>query len=478
MNLIKRAWLSITRKKGKSALLFIILLVVATLALSGISIKNASGEAAEKLSEALGGRFIMMQDTSNSSKQVQKNIGNGITATQYQGEALSKELAEKVASVTGVTGYNAENIGPAEIRTTTGENLTLKSIEGSFFSNIEGMNNQITVYGYTNVETSTLFRGGTLKLVEGRQITSADHNALMIHKELAEKNGLKLGDSLVISMNKFITGGDEEAASLKQECKIVGIFDSTVETPVTAYSTQGDLLENNVLMDVETSLKLYPWASEGYYRIYFDVNNPAQLESIVAQVKKLDSIDWSAFRISLDDTEYEAAAKPLKNLDKLITTLLIVIILVCTTVLCLLLTMWTKGRVREAGILLSMGIGKYKILFQHITEVAMIAVLAFGISYFSSAAIAQKIGDAMLGSPTSGAVQQTESSQPDDGTFTFNREDAPVNTADLTKLNVTVEPGTFWWVFVIGGIVIIVSVLISSVQILRVKPKELLTKMS
>lgn len=474
MNFIKRAWLSITRKKSKSALLFFILLLVATLSLSGISIKMASNKTAEKLSKSLGGKFIMMKDTSDPSKQVQKDIGNGTTATQYQGEALSKKIAERVASVKGVTGYNAENIGPADIKTVTGGNLKLKKIEGSALSNIEGMENGINVYGYTNTEDSNLFRGGTLKLVKGRQITSADHNAIMIHKELAEKNGVKLGDSLVISMNKFITGGDEKAASLKQECKVVGIFDSTVETQVTTYSTQGELLENNVLMDVETSLKLYPWASEGYYRVYFAVNDPAQLENIVDQVKKLHSIDWNAFKLSFDDTEYKAAAKPLENLDKLITTLLIVIIMVCMV----LLTMWTKGRIREAGIFLSMGISKYKILSQLFLEVAMIAVLAFSISYFSSSVLAQGIGNAMLGTTVSSDVQESENNQVEDGKFTFNHKDAPANTADLTKLNVTVEPDTLCWVFGIGSVVIIASVLVSSAQILRIKPKELLTKMS
>lgn len=102
MSFIKRAWLSITRKKGKSALLFFILLVVATLALSAISIKNASKEASENLRKALGGGFVMEQDTRNSSKQVQRDLGNGTTAIEYVGETLTKEIAEKVAKVSGV----------------------------------------------------------------------------------------------------------------------------------------------------------------------------------------------------------------------------------------------------------------------------------------------------------------------------------------------------------------------------------------
>lgn len=136
-------------KKGKSALLFFILLVVATLALSAISIKNASKEASENLRKVLGGGFVMEQDTHNSSKQVQRDLGNGTTAIEYVGETLTEEIAEKVAKVSGVKNYNAEVIGPAELKSPAGKHLSLKSIEGSYFANDESMNRQVTLYGFT-----------------------------------------------------------------------------------------------------------------------------------------------------------------------------------------------------------------------------------------------------------------------------------------------------------------------------------------
>jgi cellobiose-specific phosphotransferase system component IIC len=46
------------------------------------------------------------------------------------------------------------------------------------------------------------------------------------------------------------------------------------------------------------------------------------------------------------------------------------------------------------------------------------------------------------------------------------------------KLDVNVDPASLLWIFGIGGAMVVASVLASSIQILRVKPKELLTKMS
>ena len=65
---------------------------------------------------------------------------------------------------------------------------------------------------------------------------------MLIHKELAESNNLKLGDQFVIAMNPQITGGDEEAGKLQETVTIVGIFDSKITQQVSMFSTPGDLI--------------------------------------------------------------------------------------------------------------------------------------------------------------------------------------------------------------------------------------------
>ncbi|GAB2027093.1 FtsX-like permease family protein [Lactovum odontotermitis] len=477
MGFIQRAWLSITRKKGKSALLFFILLLVATLTLSGLSIKDASKNASGNLRKALGGGFVMEPDTSNPARQMKKDTGNG-SVTQNIGGKLTTTLADKIAKVPGVKDFNAELVAPVILKRPDGGSLSLKGIEGSYFANDPNMNSQMTLNALTSSKNSGLFASGTLKLVEGRHITAGDSHVVLLHKEIAKKNNLKIGDKIMLSMNSTMTGGT--ASDLHTEATIIGFFESSAKQQVSTYGLPGELMENNVIMDGDSALAdLYTWTpSGGYDKLHFGVKDPMQLEKTIARVKKLDGIDWSTFTISLDDAEYQTAAKPLKGLDQTVTTLLVIIIVVCTAVLCLLLTMWTKGRVREAGILLSMGVSKYKIIGQHLTEAAIIALVAFSLSFFSSSALAQGVGNAMLGAPETPAAQQTENGKQADGSFNFTRPDTPMNTGDLAKLKVTVKPATLCWVFGIGAVIILTSVSVSSIQILRVKPKELLTKMS
>lgn len=477
MGAIKRTVYYLTRKWIKSMLLFAIFLVVGTLVISGISIQSASEQAATNLRRSFGGGFVMKEDHSDQSKFERRDVGNGSYAMVYTGESLTKEIADKVASVPGVSGYNAENIGPANLKTMEGDYLELKSIEGSMFANEPVLSKQANIYGYTNTQEADMFTGGSIELMEGRQITQKDQNAVLIHKELAEKNGLKLGDQFIIAMNSQITGGDEEGGKRKETVTIVGMFDSKVSQQVSAFSTPGELLENTVLMDVETSVKLLSWASAGYYKVHYRVNDPAELNNIMQEVKKLDSIDWSCYSISTDNKTYEAATTPLDNLSRLITTLIIIITIIGVAVLILLLTMWTKSRTHESGILLSLGIGKFKIIMQHMAEVFIIAILAFGISFFTSSAVAQGLGNTLLGDTSQGSTPQNTQLE-EDGSFGYMLPETPINVDTAMELSVTVVPQTFIWVFGIGGLLTVVAILAASVSLFRLKPKQLLTKMS
>ena len=108
MNLFHRAFLYVTRKITKSLLLFLILLVISTLVLSGVAIKDATGTAALNVRQALGGIFTLQQNTSDPSKWVSTPVGNSGSQSYYGGEPLTVELAERIISGTkGISGYNA-----------------------------------------------------------------------------------------------------------------------------------------------------------------------------------------------------------------------------------------------------------------------------------------------------------------------------------------------------------------------------------
>lgn len=478
MDVLKRTWFYLIRKKGKTVLLLAIFMVIGTVVISGISIRSAANQAAANVRQSLGGGFMMKEDHSDQSKYERRSTGNGSYAMVYTGEALTKEVADEVASVQGISGYNAENIGPANLKTLDGDYLELKSIEGSMFANEPVLSKQANIYGYTNTAQADMFTSGSIELLEGRQITSKDHNVAMIHKELAKKNGLKLGDEIVIAMNPQITGGDEEGGRLNETVRIVGIFDSKISQQVSAFSTPGDLLENTVLMDVETSVKLLSWSSEGYYKVHYQVEDPAELESILKEVQNLDTVDWDCYTLSADNKTYESAASPLDDLGKMMETLVAIVAIIGVSVLILLLVMWTKGRVRESGILLSLGVSKTAILVQHLAEVLIIWVLAFSLSFFTSKVIARGTSEVLLeNSPNSNPSLQYMQLE-NDGSFGYSLPEIPTNLDNVTELEIYMEMQELIWIFGIGGGLICISVVVASIPIFRLEPKQILGKTS
>ena len=109
--------------------------------------------------------------------------------------------------------------------------------------------------------------------------------------------------------------------------------------------------------------------------------------------------------------------------------------------------------------------------------VFIIAILAFGISFFTSSAVAQGLGNTLLGDTSQSSTPQNTQLE-EDGSFGYTLPETPMNVDTATELSVTVVPQTFLWVFGIGSLLTVVAVLAASVPLFRLKPKQLLAKMS
>ena len=201
------------------------------------------------------------------------------------------------------------------------------------------------------------------------------------------------------------------------------------------------------------------------------------IKQIIADVKALPIIDWTAFIVDVSNEVYEKAAAPLSTLNELVTTLLAVIIVVSVVILALILTLWTKTRIHEIGVFLSVGIRKSAIIGQYLVEVLLIAVFAFGLSYFTSNVVAGQIGNHLLEQSV-----QVESDDDDNSSAAA----AEVGADDFMQTPLPTEKGiqisigleSLVMLYIIGFAIIIVAVCVSSITVMRLKPREILSKMS
>lgn len=428
MNLLKRAFLYVFRKRAKSLLLLSIIFAISTLVLCGLASLDAKEESSEELRGTTDTSFTVSRNLSTGGWS---NGDGGSYSTQ---EFLTDDMVSQIAKVQGVKAYD----------TTYTTIFELFDTDGKYYEHINpvGMSmvdDQYYTVGTVNSEYCSMFLSQIFTLVEGRHITDSDENVILVSKAIADKHNLHLGDTIV-AVN-----------DLSEKLEIVGIFDvladKTDEKNNYNMASYYDY-DNYAFMDMKSmtnALKNFSdGPSKGYSSADFFVSDPEQLESIMIQTQKISSINWDNFTISANNEVYERTAGSMSDMSSLIKALITAIIIISAGIVTLILSMWVKGRVRETGILLAGGISKSSILLQQIFEVGTIAILGFPLSYWFSKLIAGNVGS--LFGKTAGSV--------------------------------IVTAGHFVLTCGLGSVILILSIVVSNISTLRLKPKDILSKMS
>lgn len=420
MNLGIRAILYTVRKWKKTLLIFCLLLSITTLVLSGLAIVDAQEEQAEEVRGTTGASFTVERDISTG----------GWTSGYSTQEFMTDDMIKEIAAVDGIAGYDASLITLPRFFNDKGE----------AFVTVE--NFSYYCYGSYNSQYHELFLSGRFKLVEGKHITDDMSNGVIISKELADRNNLKVGDTVT---GIYYPENNTPAVDME----IVGLFDIVADKDdaVNMYDDSSYYdYSNYVFCSMEAAKGLIKgWGEDGdgISEAYYYVSDAAQLDSVIKEVQGISSVNWNNYKITSNDEVYQNISSSLSDTGTLITTLIVVITVVSMVLIILILSMSVRSRKREMGILLAVGIAKPSVILQYILETALIAVVAFPLAYLSSRQVAGAIGT-LFGKAAE---------------------------------NVVVTPQHFALVTVAGGILLIIAVIVSCIPALRFKPKQILSQM-
>ena len=233
--------------------------------------------------------------------------------------------------------------------------------------------------------------------------------------------------------------------------------------------------ENLLITDVDTIKTLYGYSDGNVKYTNATFNTDTDVDKVTSKFKDIPA-DWNKYTIVKSEDTFLALSKSFDSLDKIINMVLIGAIIAGIIILSLVLAFWIQGRVHETGILLSIGVSKFNIISQYIIELLLISILAFGGSYFSSKVISQNIGNTIVAQASKQAVQDVQSGF---GGFSLGNDvNSSLATRTVDEIDVKVDVEELIYVYVIGTVIIILSVMASSVSIIRLKPKEILSKMS
>lgn len=444
MNFAKRAALHTIRKKGKGIILLCLLTVMTTLILTCFSVRNASDTAALNVRQSLKASFTMDMKATNGQ--------------------MTQSIVAQIRSIEGIKdNYNLRSNSYAEFQNVDGTPLEVLT-EGAF-DIVDGFEHAGRLYADMYSERDSFFTEKGFELTAGRHITGNDKNTVLIHAYLAKTNNLKVGDTIRLALNEKMA---ENYNGQGVDAEIVGIY--TNSEPQQESSLLSHMFyENIVFTDPHTYWQLHGnGGALAYDYGDFYVDDPANLDTIIEQVKEIASVDWSVCGFLKHDVNYQNAKNALSALNNMVEVMLVVVVIVSMLLLILILALWVRSRVHEAGILLSVGFTKGNILMQHICETMMLAVIAFILAAGISAGISQNVGNNLL---TKASASEYELVNTTDGTV---QEDE----IQLTEIEVKVSLQECIIVFLAGSFMVMFAVTISVVPILLMKPKNILSQMS
>ena len=462
MSTLKRAFLYTMRKKTKTLILFLVLVTISTFILTGLSIYKAADDSALSLRQSVGGSIRLELDENNRKNWQYQQAAGGILV-DYVGAPITDEDIQKIMSIDGIKAYNGLGDG---------------SVFAKDFSFISGFSfgagsDYSRLPSVTDSEYFNFFTRKAFQLVEGRHIKEGDDHVVLISTAIAEKNALKLGDSITVQC--CYDSGNYPDVSLT----IIGIYAYEADNEFNTTSTDK---RNRLIIDHKAMQEIMQRDVIQYDNgVDFYVDDPREMERIASQIKALD-LDWDSFTLTMDNSAYEAVASPLTAMQNLIVWLIVGCVAVSVSILILILSMWIKQRRHETGILLSVGISKSRILLQYTVEVLMIAIVAFGLSFFTSNLISQGVSD-LIFHQVSESQPLPEIELPDDGTeyLDITGQYIPYDTSNvetLESVQVNVSPNYLLYINIFGTLLIVFSVSAASISVIQMKPKKILSQMS
>lgn len=454
--MIKNAFAYVTRKSLKSLIILLVILAMSTLSLISLSIKDATDRASKETFGNITNSFSM-----EINRQV--NMGTPRGGGNVKGEDIKKisesedidHYVKRINSVADLVDHDI--IETDETRAGMSEERA------------KNFGRTVMLTGVNDSSKETKFVSGAYKLVEGNHLEAQDENKILMHKDLAAKNNLKIGDKLKIKSNLF-DADNEKGADETVEVEIKGLFDGHNEGGVTAAQ---ELYENTLITDIDTAAKVYGNTEDTavYQDATFFVKGDKDLDKVIKNLGKLD-INWREYNLIKSSSNYPLLQQSISGIYGIANKLFAGSLIFAGVVVSLLLLLWMNARKKEIAVLLSLGISKAKIFGQFVMELLFISIPAFIGSYFLADYAGKMIGNNILqkvtGDIAKQVAKQASSSQLGGGAEVdgFNKT--------LTSLDVNIMPKSVVYVVIFMSLVLLISLVISSTKILKKNPKDLL----
>lgn len=461
--MFKRAWLSITRKKSKTIILFIVMFVIANLVLATISIKNATDESVSYAKQSLGSEIYLSADMSSLRSE-------DFNPDREKGEKIERpsiyfNMVKIIAEMDEVRDYtysissfaNTDDLELSESNVDTSSKGGREMMKGMNMGDVQLVG--INSYAYIDeVENQTM------TLSEGTYFDETTDNQIIVSMDLKELNDLNIGDKITLES----LDGDE------YELEIIGFYDTTTEDDNMSFMSNS----NKIYMNTKTASQFLSEDdyNEGNYTVsdvVFYLNDPEKAEEFIEETKTLlPEIEENNLKLDVNSDTYNQMVGPIESVGEFADTILIVVIIASIVIISLIINSQIKERKYEMGVLLSLGETKNKILGQIVIELVVISTVAFVLSTATSTYVAKQMSKTLLENQTTMTEKQSENNfgRP------MNKPSTSNKTETVTEIDVNAKAQDYLALFGLGYMIVFVSMILPSINIIKYEPKTILTR--
>lgn len=466
MFVLRNAWKSVTRNKGRNILIIIIVAIIAAAATIGLSIRQAAATARtnglenttvtaqisldrsklisesrkqattnssssdssgtdgkpdfDAMRSALAGKQLSLADyqkyakASSAVKSTYYTETTGLSATDdfqpvSDSDDSSKSSGSDDSKDFGNDSNGTDASGKQDSQSDTPPDGKMN--DGGGMSDQDGgtmVSGDFSLVGFSSDEAVSNASNGSFTMVDGKVFgygTSGDGDVI-ISKSLADFNDLSVGDTITVS--------DTNDSDTTYKLTIVGIYknstDSSQQMGGPMRSTASDPA-NAIYTSVSTlkSLGLDADAdsdSAAQLSYTYVCSSKSDYETFAKDVKKAGL--GSDYTVSSADVEnYESSLVPLDNLSKFALTLLIVVLAVGAVVLVVITLLNVRERKYEIGVLTAIGVNKVKVAAQFTLELLIVTMIGLAVGAGVGAAASVPVSNQLLASQ----VEQQQSQQ-------------------------------------------------------------------
>lgn len=515
MNFFKRAILSVTRRKGKSAILFAVIFILGNVMAGAISIEQGTTGVENTIKKQLGATASISYDYSKMDDQSDSDV-------LKEPKTPTPETYTEIGNLNEVNYFdfslndfamtkNLKNIEPKDGSYQIGN-------EGEHYFSLKGVN-------YPDIID---VKNKQISIKDGRVFTDEEVSkgkaVAVISDELAKENNLRVGDKMVMdriiqdysNMDSSESDTNEQTEIVKKDypVEIIGTFKveqaeqkrenkkkDTGMDQVNLYDKMNTIyVSNNYMKTMRTELfeieyDKFPGnfdmgeekkpskeellkdldTSQGMTATYV-LKKPELVEDFRIKANKiLEQHKITDFKVIVSSDQYDSVAGPVKGMAKIANLVLIISIFASVLIITLVVVLFLRDRKHELGIYLSLGESRLKVIGQIVIEVLVVAVLAITISVFSGNVLAKSFSNTLM------QTQKTEESADDMMNFNpgdwelsqlTNNEVSEDDVIDAYSIKLT--PSYIVLFYVIGLGVILISTVAPLVYIMRLNPKKIM----